>query len=241
MIASRLTWWCSATGQPWSWTWRPYPGVWLFVALLGAWYAWAVRGTPRRELGWRPLWMLVSLVSVWAALDWPLGALGAGYLASFHTISYILLVIIAPPCLILGLPTDAVRRGLERPLAGPVLRFAARPVLALVIYSAIVLLTHVPDVVDGGMRTQVGAMVIDLGWMVAGLFLWWPAMGPSPDVVRMSRPLKMVYLFASTLPPIIPSAFLTFADYPLYSTYELAPRIFPILTAQQDQQLAGLI
>ncbi|HXI21326.1 MAG TPA: cytochrome c oxidase assembly protein, partial [Gemmatimonadales bacterium] len=160
---------------------------------------------------------------------------------SFHTISYILLVIIAPPCLMLAVPTDAVRRGLERPIAGPVLRFAARPVLALAIYSAIVLLTHVPDVVDGGMRTQVGAMVIDLGWMVAGLFLWWPVMGPSPDVVRMSRPLKMVYLFASTLPPIIPSAFLTFADYPLYSTYELAPRIFPILTAQQDQQLAGLI
>jgi cytochrome c oxidase assembly factor CtaG len=62
-----------------------------------------------------------------------------------------------------------------------------------------------------------------------------------PEVARLRRPLKMAYLFLSTIIPILPSAFLTFAAYPVYSTYELAPRIFPVLTAQQDQQLAGLL
>jgi putative membrane protein len=53
--------------------------------------------------------------------------------------------------------------------------------------------------------------------------------------------MKMAYLFASTLLPIIPSAFLTFAQYPLYATYELAPRILPNFSAQDDQQVAGLL
>jgi cytochrome c oxidase assembly factor CtaG len=39
--------------------------------------------------------------------------------------------------------------------------------------------------------------------------------------------------------PIVPASFLTFASYPLYSTYELAPRVGS-LTALQDQQLAGI-
>jgi putative membrane protein len=111
----------------------------------------------------------------------------------------------------------------------------------LTLFNVILILTHIPDVVDSLMASQLGAFLVDLGWLVGGLTLWWPVMGPEPELVTMRRPMKLAYLFASTLPPIIPSAFLTFADYPLYATYELAPRVFPILTAQQDQQVAGLL
>ena len=40
--------------------------------------------------------------------------------------------------------------------------------------------------------------------------------------------------------PIVPAAFLTYADYPLYALYELAPRVNGI-AAITDQQAAGLI
>jgi putative membrane protein len=236
-----MQWWCSATGQPWSWTWRAYPGVWLFIALLGAWYWGANRRAPRPPSRTELAWFLTGLASNWIALDWPIGALGAGYLASFHTITYILLSFVAPPCLILGLSEAVVRRTLERPRWAWWLRLAARPWLAMAAFNAIVLLTHVPGVVDTLMVSQPGALLIDLAWLVGGLLLWWPVMAPSPEVVRLQRPMKMAYLFLSTLAPIIPSAFLTFADYPLYATYELAPRIFPVLTARQDQQVAGLL
>ena len=49
-------------------------------------------------------WLVGLMLLIWAALDWPIGALGAGYLASVHTLSYILLSLVAPPCLILGVP-----------------------------------------------------------------------------------------------------------------------------------------
>ena len=51
----------------------------------------------------------------------------------------------------------------------------------------------------------------------------------------------MAYLFAATsLVAVIPASFLTFTEMPIYSIYELAPRIGS-LTARSDQQLAGIV
>ncbi len=236
-----MQWWCSATGQPWTWAWKAYPGVWLFVGLLAYGYWRGVIRRPTPAPASAIAWFAGGLLCIWIALDWPVGALGAGYLATFHTITYILLSMVAPPCLLLGIPESAVRRGLADGVGGPLIRGAARPLVALTVFNAILLVTHVPAVVDGAMDSQLGALAIDLGWFLAGMVLWWPVLAPGPDIGHMGRPMKMAYLFAATLVPIIPSAFLTFAEYPLYSTYELAPRIFDKLTAQQDQQVAGLI
>ena len=256
-----MQWWCSATGQPWTWEWRAYPGVWVFVALLALAYWFRSRraatgrplGAHQRDPGAREsfrteppsrvqqTWFLTGIVSIWLALDWPIGALGAGYLASFHTVTYVLLVMAAPPCLILALPTSWIRQAMSRPFLNRVFWYAGRPWVGLAAFDTILLITHIPAVVDTLMVTQTGALLVDLSWLVGGGLLWWPVMGPSPDVVQIGRPLKMAYLFASTLVPIIPSAFLTFAEFPFYRTYELAPRIFDSLTAQQDQQVAGLL
>jgi putative membrane protein len=233
-----MTWWCSATGELWSWTWRAYPGVWLLVGVLLFWYwralqrAGGLRASP---------WFLAGLLCIWAALDWPIGALGAGYLVSVHTISYILLALVAPPCLILGIPEPVQAGAWKSSRWRGLLRLANRPWFALTAFNIALFATHIPQVVDTLMASQVGAMVVDLAWLGGGLALWWPVMANEPGGTPMRRPLKMAYLFASTLPPIVPSAFLTFAEYPLYATYELAPRVFPILTAQQDQQVGGLL
>ncbi len=246
-----MTWWCSATGQTWSWAWKAYPGVWLFVGLIGGWYWWMRRlersAAPASSPGAtvaghrESLWFLAGLASLWLSLDWPLGALGAGYLASIHTVSYILLTMIAPPCFIHGMPVGVLRRAATAPRVGPILRQLARPALGLSLYVVVLLGTHVPGVVDSLMSSQVGALLVDLAWLLGGLALWWPPMAPSPEYGRFTRPLKMGYLFLSTIATIIPSAFLTFADYPLFATYELAPRVFTLMTAQQDQQVAGLL
>jgi cytochrome c oxidase assembly factor CtaG len=238
-----MTWWCSATGEPWTWEWRAYPGVWLFILLLALGYWFGIRrklpASERRPV--QLVWFAAALVAIWLALDWPIGALGAGYLASFHALSYILLALIAPPCVLLAIPADEQRRLATESRWAPLLRLAGRPWAGLTVYAGVLVLTHFPGIVDGAMRTQLGAFAIDLAWLVSGFALWWPVMGPSPEVVRIRRPLKMAYLFLATLPTIGPSAFLTFADYPLYATYELAPRIFRLMTALEDQKVAGLL
>jgi putative membrane protein len=230
-----MTWWCSATGLPWSGGWIAYPGVWLFVAALGLGYwRWGRDPSDPRAT----VWFLVGLAILWAALDWPLGAL-SGYLASAHTGQLILIAMAAPGFLLSGCrPRLARIEATSR--VGRTLRWLTHPLPAFIGYNLILLVTHVPDVVDLLMAKQLGSFAIDLLWLLGGLFLWWPVVAPAP-LRRLSPPLQMAYLFVQTIPATLPAAFLVFADYPLYQLYELAPRVTTALTPGYDHQVAGLL
>jgi len=239
-----MTWWCSATNTPWSWAWRAYPGVWLIVILLGVLYfssrSKALTVDPR--IAWRNgrvLTFLFGLILVWAALDWPIGTLGGGYLASMHTVQWLMLSQVAPPFLILGAPPDAWRMLGASPGWKAVLHRAAGGIFGLVAFNAVLLVTHVPSVTDALTASQFGSFTIDAGWFLSGLALWWPVLAP-PGIARLNEPLKIGYLFAATIVPTVPAAMLTFSELPVYQLYELAPRVGGI-QAHSDQQLAGLL
>jgi cytochrome c oxidase assembly factor CtaG len=239
-----MKWWCSASDAAWSWSWRPYPGVWIVVALaivlhLRAWSRVERAGVARRRAG-QTIAFLAGTLALWLATDWPVGALGAGYLLSAHTVAYILLALVAPPLLWLGLPRVQLAPGDDTNL-GRGARLLARPLPALVIFNATLVLTHLPDFVDGWMRSQWGSFGTDIAWLASGLILWWPVMAPNPEVSRLSKGAQMGYLFAASILPTVPAMFLVFASYPVYGLYELAPRVTPLLPAGTDQQLAGLI
>jgi putative membrane protein len=243
-----MTWWCAARDVAWSWTWQAYPGVWLFVLGLGAGFFLLIRRlAPRHAPPDRPplpagqaAWFTLGLVVLWLATDWPVGALGAGYLLTVHTAQWILYTLVVPPFLLLGVPGWLPQASGADTRFGRTLRLLARPVVALVITDAILLATHLPPVVDGFRRTQFGSFAVDMAWLVGGLVMWWPILAPNPAISRVSYPWKIGYLFLSTLVPIVPAAFLTYADFPVYSLYELAPRVKGI-AAITDQQAAGLI
>ena len=243
-----MTWWCAARDVAWTWSWQAYPGVWLFVLGLGAGFFLLVRRLAARHAppGQPPLsrgqaaWFTLGLVVLWVATDWPVGALGAGYLLTVHTAQWILYTLVVPPFLLLGIPTWLPTAASPESRFGRALRALARPVVALVITDAILLASHLPPVVDGFRRTQFGSFAVDVAWLVGGLVMWWPVLAPNPAISRVSYPWKIGYLFLSTLVPIVPAAFLTYADFPVYSLYELAPRVHAI-PAITDQQAAGLI
>jgi putative membrane protein len=236
-----VTWWCAATDLPWSWTWRAYPGVWLFVAVLAIvwWRLSRVPGDPRGTLRAR-MPAAAGILLAWAALDWPLGTLGGGYLASAHSLQYVLLALAAPPLLLLGLRPAIDRLADGQLTAARWLRRAAHPLTGLAGYNLILFATHIPFVVDGLMESQLGSFGVDLAWIASGALLWWPVVAPK-RLARISPPMQMVYLFGQSIPATLPAAFLTFATFPLYRLYELAPRVHPMLTPATDHQLAGLI
>ena len=243
-----MTGWCAARDVAWSWTWQAYPGVWLFVLGIAAGFSVMIRRLAPRHApkGQPPLpvarvaWFTIGLVVLWLATDWPIGALGAGYLLSVHTAQWILYTLVVPPFLLLGVPAWLPLAARADSRTGRGLRVLARPVVALLITDAILLASHLPPVVDGFRRTQVGSFAVDLAWLIGGLVMWWPILAPNPSISRVSYPWKIGYLFLSTMVPIVPAAFLTYADYPLYALYELAPRVHDI-PATTDQQVAGLM
>ena len=240
-----MQFWCSATNTAWTWNWTAYPGVWAFVLLLGFGLSrWNRRGAEQAGIAPSALHPLaiVGLLLLWVALDWPLGALGAGYLASVHMLQFILIGLLAPAALLAGV-TPAAAQLAERGRAAPILARLTRPVTALILFNAIVLLTHLPPVVDGLMPSQLGSMLIDLLWLVGGLLFWWPVMLASPAQPQFVPPLRMLYLVVGLMfSPVMFGlvGFMVYAERPLYGIYELAPP-FAAITSRDDHQLAGVL
>lgn len=232
-----MQWWCSARTVAWDWTWQAYPGVWLFVLLIALLFARVHRrtGSSVRDR----VWFALGLWLLWLALDWPIGALGAGYLASVHMLQYLLIALLAPAFLLLGVPHAGYERLGRSRLAGP-LRLATQPLVALAVFSIVMYATHVPSVVDSLMATQAGSFVIDVAWLTGGIVFWWPVIAPVPERPGFPYPVRMGYLLVATVVNTIPYGFLTFGELPFYGIYELAPPVTGIST-RQDQQIAGLL
>ena len=249
-----MKWWCSASNLPWSWSWRPYPGVWIFIVLLAVavwrWNAAGARASGHANRPTHPLF-IVGLLVLWLALDWPLGALGSGYLASAHMLQFLLMALVAPPILLRGVSPEAFAL-LERDTRGTrILQRLTSPRTALILFNAVVLLTHLPPVVDtlmkgagpGTLSSQLGSMLIDLTWIAAGTLFWWPIVAPVPAHPRFAAPLRIGYLVVGLMfSPIMFGlvGFLAYSDHPLYGFFELAPPI-PGITSRDDHQLAGAL
>src|SRR5690606_35477792 len=222
---------------------RPYPGVWAFVALCILAYVLLLRSTPAtagepRDRGTRAAAFGAGVASLWLVLDWPIGALGAGYLASTHMVQFLVITLAAPPLLLYGVPQEAYRRLPPRVVG--VLRSLAHPLLAIVLAHLIRFITHVPAVADRLLASQLGSFVIDVAWLAGGLQFWWPVVAPVPEWPRFRGMTRLGYLGAQLIASKPLFVYLTFTHYPRYATYELAPRVLGI-TARADQQAAGLL
>jgi putative membrane protein len=238
-----MRFWCSTLEAPWSWQFRAYPGIWLAVASLLAPYlvAQARRGEPNPERRRHTLLYLAGVLAFWLATDWPLGLLGASYLAWAHMVQFLVYTIVAAPLILLGTPEWMARRLLERLRLYRLTLKLSRPLLAGLGFNALLVVTHAPPTVDTLRASQFGSFAMDLVWLAMGLLVWLPILSPLPEHRMTNYGAKMVYMFlALGVVPAVPASFLTFSSFPLYATYELAPRVNG-LDANTDQQLAGLV
>jgi len=236
-----MQWWCSAQTVAWEWSWQAYPGVWAFIVLLLLAYPAlrSVEGDTAPGRG-RTTSYIVGVLCLWAALDWPLGALGAGYLASAHMVQFLLIALVAPPLLLYGLPGSVYRRIGERVHLLKALRVLTHPLVAIAVFNIVLLTTHWPSVVDTLMVTQPGSFLLDMAWLCSGLVLWWPLVAPVPERPGFTHMYRVGYLILATILNTPAFALLTFSELPLYATYELAPPVSGIST-RVDQQVAGLL
>jgi len=217
-----MRWWCSAQGTPWTWTWQPYVGVWLLAAGIAALYVrWHRASEPDETTRLRRWAAAGGVCVVWLLLDWPIGALGAGYLESVHALQFLGLAFIASPLLLAGLPAGwEAHRG---PRTTALLRTLAHPLHAIVGFNVVVIATHVPPLVDALMVTQLGSMAIDAAWVLGGLIFWWPVVRAWPT--RLSAAARLAYLLAGVTLHMGVGMFYVVANNPLYAVYELAPRV----------------
>ena len=238
-----VAWWCSGTpGQVWTWRYTPFLGVWAVVAVLLGGYVRAHRRAGR-PLETRLLRRWIAGVAAIALVsEWPIGALGAGYLASLGIVRYIGITFVAAPLLLSAIPTWLLDRWLPHGSARwAVVRWLTRWPVALLLFNAVLFGTHLPGAIDTLKIYQLGSFAVDVAHLGAALVWWFPAMRREPERGGIREPVRAFYLFASSMLMFVPATFLAFSPLPLYGLYELAPPLWLGFDPLRDQQLAGVL
>jgi len=219
-------------------SWHTHPDVWLLLGGLALLYAWAARATPPSRK--QAVTFACGLLALLVASDWPVHDLAEGYLYLVHMVQHLLFSLVAPPLLLLGLPAPMLNRLLGHGRRRAVVRRLTRPVVALVLFNAVMVASHWPVWVDATLRHHPLHFAAHAVLLVTGLIMWMPVVSPLEDMPQLHPLAKMLYLFLQSILPTVPASFLTFGTTPLYHYYEHVPRLWG-LSALTDQQIAGVI
>lgn len=225
-----------------------HPDVLLLAVALEGSYLFALArlgpqvrapGEPPATPGQRVAFGL-GVLTILIASSWPIHDLAEGYLLSVHMGQHLLLSLVAPPLLIMGTPTWLTRRLLRpRPLRWVMRRFG-RPLPALILFNAVLVLTHWPLVVDWSLGNHLAHFGVHALIFGSSLLMWWQVLSPLPELPALSYPGRMLYLFLQSLLPTVPASFLTFGSTVIYPFYAEAPRIWAV-SPLTDQLIAGLM
>jgi putative membrane protein len=222
--------------------------VWLLIGMLVAGYATAVvrigpRVTRAGEAAvttFQAMCFGAGALALLVASDWPIHDLGERYLFSVHMVQHLVYSLVAAPLLLLGTPTWLARKLLAPPALLRTVRALCRFIPATIIFNLVVIVTHVPVVVNVALHHALVHFALHALILVSSLIVWMPLVSPLPEVPRLHPLGRMGFLFLQSIVPTVPASFLTFGDTPLYHFYETVPRLWNI-SALDDMQYAGLI
>ena len=237
------------------WTLEPgvVAGLLFGLALYscGVLRLWRRAGVGRGVRGWQALLGVSAFLVLGAALISPLEAL-SGLLFSAHMVQHLLIMIVAAPLLVLGLPvvaglwalpTGARKAAAQGWLRATALRNAVHtlthPVLAWTLFVATFWVWHTPGLYEAALRSNMVHGLEHLTFWAASLLFWWTLLQPVGHR-RLGRGAAILYLFAASLQGGALGALITFSPRPWYGAYERTTEALG-RSALGDQQLAGLL
>lgn len=212
--------------------------------LIGYWYAirrLAPLQSPRPEPAVRTgqaVSFHLGLLLFVAVRGWPFHDIGDQSLFSFHMVEHLAIALGVAPLLIRGVPSWLLRMIVTPVL--PVMRVLTKPAVALVAFNLTLVVIHIPVIVELMLDSEPAHLLLHLLLMVTAGLMWWPVIGPLPELPKLAPLPAMGYVFLQSLVPTVPASFLTFADVPIYRVYEALPRLWG-LDVLTDQLIAGLI
>jgi putative membrane protein len=179
--------------------------------------------------GWRAGSFVLGLLFIWIATASPLAALDHELLTA-HMVQHLLLMTLAPPLILLGVPR----------LAHGLLAVATNPAFCWFAAAGTLVMWHIPSMLMLGVRSHMWHEVEQLCFLGSGLLFWWPVVRPSASISKWPESSILLYLFLATLPCDILSGFLVFCDRVVYPMFLSSPRSFGF-SALEDQQCAGAL
>jgi putative membrane protein len=221
-----------------SWNrWDLHPSVVIGLVLLGGLFVyWGGLTSARRHVAS----FAGALVVLFVALNGPLHNLSDRYLFSAHMAQHLLLTLVFPPLLLYGTPAHVIRPLLRPRWVMAVARGVTRPLAAGSIFTAPIVIWHVPVLYEAALRHHNLHIIQHLVFLATAVIMWWPVLSPVLALPRAQHLVQMLYLFLLGIPMSVTGALITLSDSVLYPYYATAPRVGG-LSPLEDQQIGGLL
>lgn len=232
------------TGSPWAF--HLHGLAWLVVIGTGVGLVALYRHVAGRHgdppgLGRRHRAQLaVALVALAVALTWPVADLAAHWSLTALLVQRLLLTMVVAPLLLLAAPPRLLAALTSPAPVDDALATVTRPVVAIVIFAAIVLGSLLPVAVAAQASSWAVRGAVDALLVVAGVVLWGPVLRHIPGTSRPAAVGVAAYLIVQSVLPGFPSVLYIFARHPFYPAFAGAHRAIG-LSPLDDQQLAGVI
>lgn|SRR5574341_826645 len=238
-----------------TWGWRP--DVLFVLIALGTTYTigWCrlrKRGA-RVARPWRLAVYLAGLGSVALALLSPIDTL-ASLLFLVHMVQHELLIMIAPPLLLLADPLPILLWGLPRKLRLGVRHLLARGAMvrrilysgtwmpvAWGLYVVNLWMWHLPVAYEAALRNHLFHDLEHLTFFGTALLFWWPIINPAPRLHgQIAYGFRILYILAATFQSVALGFIIAVTERVLYPSYASAPRLWD-LSPLNDQAFGGAI
>lgn len=185
-------------------------------------------------------------------------------LFSVHMAQMALLLMLVPPLLIAGIPVWIWKPLVENRFVQPSFRFFTKPLLALIVFSGLFSIYHIPLIFDIIKQNELYHSLFTLILFISSMFLWWPIMNKLQGEHQVHGLSKIGYIIGSAILITPACALIIFADEPMYATYTdgdawlkamalcvpastlsgltlSGPELFTNMAPVDDQQLGGVI
>lgn len=236
----------------WRFPWWTSGSLLLMVMLYARGFAGVHRQMPSRFPLRRLGFFLAGTAAIALALISPLEALD-DKLLTIHMVQHLLLLIIAPPLLLLGAPQIPLIRGIPPKLAKQTIsviakshscrrffRFVTHPVSAFILFSVAMLGWHLPGPFECALRSNYLHALEHGCFLAAGMIFWYPVLHPWPAVEEWTPWAFVPYLLIADAENSLLAAFMVFSGRVIYPSYADVARINGI-PAVTDQIVAGAI
>ena len=233
-----------------SWSWEPVILLGLGTAVAGYAYAfyhfrlhgWLPRLARRDLIRHRHPWFFAAgIMTLFLALLSPLDAL-ADLLFTAHMVQHILLIMVAPPLILFGLPSPLIRWLILELKARRILAWLTEPIFAFALFNFNLWLWHIPALYEAALSNAAVHHLEHALFFYTAVFFWWRVIDPTHGWFPLWPwlPARWIYLLVAAPFSYVLGSILWISSDVWYAYYTVVPRLWEV-TALADQQAGGML